>query len=68
MRNRSSAFSLAKVLLRLTELGQTDDTSAADVVLRPDLASYGRTDTASMRTIIGRGRLAAEQALEAGEL
>lgn len=68
LRDRSSAFSLAKVLLRLTELGQTDDTSAADVVIRPQLASFGLTDTAAMRAIVDLGRLAVERALEADEL
>lgn len=68
LRRGSTAPSLPKVLMRLTELGRNDDASGADVVIRPRLDGFGLTETSAMHTIVARGREAVDAALADGSL
>lgn len=47
--------SLAKLMMRLTELGRHDSTEHADVVITPDVRGYGLTDTKRAGEIAERG-------------
>ena len=60
----ASGASLAKLLMRLTELGRHDSTEHADVVITPDVRGYGLTDTKRAREIAERGYAAGLAAVE----
>lgn len=66
LRRRGSGVTLARVLMRLTELGQSEATDLADIVIRPDVSGFGLTDTKPARTIMQRGYEAAEAAVASG--
>ncbi len=56
---------LPRILMRLTELGRSDNPEDADTVIRPDVRGFGLTDTKPARTIIDRGYQAAVATIEA---
>ena len=56
--------SLAKLLMRLTELGRHDSTDHADVVITPDVRGYGLTEIKRGRDIVQRGYEAGLAALD----
>lgn len=63
---RKSSVTLARVLMRLTELGQNESNHLADVMIRPEITGFGLTDTKPAREIIARGHQAARAAIDAG--
>ena len=67
LQRRGSSVTLARVLMRLTELGQNEATDLADIVIRPEVRGFGLTDTKPARTIMRRGYEAAKAAVDAGE-
>ena len=65
-RRRGSSVTLARVLMRLTELGQNEASHLADIVIAPEVRGFGLTDTKPAQAIISRGHDAAVAAIEAG--
>ncbi len=65
-RRRGSGVTLARVLMRLTELGQNEASHLADIVIAPEVRGFGLTDTKPAQMIITRGYEAATEAIEAG--
>lgn len=63
-KSEASGASLAKLLMRLTELGRQDSTDHADLVITPDVVGYGLTDTKQAREIAERGYTAGLAAVE----
>lgn len=54
-RTRDDTVTLARLLMRLTELGRNDSTEDADISITPDVRGFGITDTQYARKIIRRG-------------
>jgi predicted acylesterase/phospholipase RssA/CRP-like cAMP-binding protein len=67
-RGNAGGASLAKVMMRLTELGRHDSAEHADVVITPDVRGFGLVETGRARDIIRRGHDAAQRAIEDGLL
>ncbi len=67
-RRRTGGASLFRVMMRLTELGRTESTEQADVLLTPDVRGFGLLETKRAREIVERGRQSAEEAIAAGVL
>lgn len=61
---RNDTVTLARLLMRLTELGRNDSTEAADVTIRPDVSGFGITDTKHARRIIRSGYEAGQRAAD----
>ena len=66
LQRRGSSVTLARVLMRLTELGQNEATHLADIVIQPEVSGFGLTDTKPARTIMQRGYEAAKAAIDEG--
>jgi len=64
-REHAGSASLARLLMRLTELGRDDSTEFADEVITPDVREFGLTDVRSAREIAERGYEAGRRALGA---
>ncbi len=67
-RTNHDTVTLARVLMRLTELGRNDSTESADVTITPDVRGFGITETKRAREIIARGFVAGRDAVERGLL
>jgi predicted acylesterase/phospholipase RssA len=66
---RSGGASLARVMMRLTELGRHDAADVADladVIIRPDVRGFGLIETKRAREIVARGYAAGRAAVESG--
>lgn len=63
-RTRNDTVTLARLLMRLTELGRNDSTDFADVSIAPDVRGFGITDTQHARKIIRRGYEAGQKAAD----
>ncbi len=67
-RRRTGGASLFRVMMRLTELGRSDSSALADVLISPDVTGFGLLDTKRARDIVARGRDAAAQTIAHGHL
>jgi len=67
-RRGNSGASLARMLMRLTELGRHDSNELADVLISPDVRGFGLIETKRAAEISQRGYDAGRRATESGEL
>ncbi|MDJ0770635.1 MAG: patatin-like phospholipase family protein [Ilumatobacter sp.] len=65
-RRPDSGASLAKLMMRLTELGRHESSELADVLITPDVRGFGLTDTKRAAEIVQRGYEAGVRAIETG--
>jgi NTE family protein len=67
-RRGNSGASLARMLMRLTELGRHDSNELADVLISPDVRGFGLIETKRATEISQRGYEAGRRAVETGEI